>query len=259
MSMLNKQPSLASARFEASLIIRRYGFTSPDQIHLEDIAYADGIVVESASLKKIEALLLRKKNRGIIHVSDRIANIGRRRFAIAHELGHWHCHSSLSQAWLCTADAIHAYKGSAVELEANAFAAELLMPKQMILQEVGTEELSIQLACRIADAFQTTLTATAIRIIEESKGDYCVLFSENNAVRWSKKSRTAADIWMPNTINPASRAWDCDTEPADAIGLRKTSPEFWLSGRTLREYSEVWEESVLLGDYGTVLTLLYFS
>ena len=259
MAMMNQTSSTASARLQASLITRHFGFFCPKEIVLEDIAYDQGIKVESRRLNRVEALLLRKGPKGIIYVSNHAPSLGRRRFAIAHELGHWYCHQNLSQAWLCTADDIHGYRGSNTELEANAFAAELLMPKTMIAPRIVKRELGVALICNIAEEFETTLTATAIRIVEESKDDCCVLFSDGHSVRWCKKSSTASDIWLPKTFNAESRAWGCDTEPQDARGLRKTSPEYWLSGRLLQEYSEVWEESVVLGDSCTVLTLLYFA
>jgi Zn-dependent peptidase ImmA (M78 family) len=256
--MSKTEPSLAAARLEASLIIRHYGFRSPEEIELEDIAFQRGITIKSAHLNKVEALLLRKAAKGIICVSDRDMELGRRRFAIAHELGHWHCHKNISQAWLCTADSIHAYKGSSIEKEANAFAAELLMPKCLLLPRLDNQPLSIKQVCEIADEFKTTLTATAVRLVEESKDDCCVVFSDRNAIRWSRKSSSADQVWLPQAISADSRTWDCDTEPQDSRGPRKVSCEAWLSGRALQDYSEVWEEAVFLPKYQTAITLLSF-
>ena len=55
---------------------------------------------------------------------------GRKRFAIAHEIGHWILHRDISQINACTdADMIDRYKASVPEVEASSFAAELLMPQ----------------------------------------------------------------------------------------------------------------------------------
>ena len=61
-----------------------------------------------------------------------MTEVGRRRFGIGHELGHWELHLDLSQGWLCSSHNIHAYRGSAAEIEANVFAAALLMPLEML-------------------------------------------------------------------------------------------------------------------------------
>lgn len=256
--MFRQEPSLATARFEAQKIVKYYGFQSPNEISLEDIAYHQGISIEYSQLNKVEALLLRKSNKGIICVSDREMETGRRRFAVAHELGHWYCHSGISQVWLCTSDSIQAYKGNAHEIEANAFAAELLMPRSWLTQRVGNQQLTVRLICQIAEEFGTTLTATAVRLVEESKDDCCVVFSDTNSVRWHKKSRTADGIWIAREISEESRARDCDTEPQDSRGPRKVAPAAWLSGRSLRDYTEVWEESVFLPTYRIAITLLQF-
>lgn len=256
--MFSSPPSLASARLEASRIIRYYGFRSPEEVELEDIAYAQGISVEIANLNKVEAFLLRKNSKGIICVSSCPMEVGRRRFAIAHELGHWFCHKNLSQVWLCSTDSIHAYKGSNTELEANAFAAELLMPKSMLTPRINSNSLTIRLVCEIAAEFGTTLTATSVRLVEESKSACCVVFSDGNCVRWFRRSGSASEIRIPRITQEGSRAWDCETEPKYARGPRKVSADAWLTGRDLREYSEVWEESVFLKEYQTVITLLEF-
>lgn len=257
--MVKSEPSLALARLEASLLIQHYGFVSPQEIEVEDIAFHKGLRVESIPLKKAEAFLLRKGKKGVICVSNRSMEPGRRRFAIAHELGHWHCHKNHSQAWLCTTESIHAYRGSNLEKEANAFAAELLMPKSMLLPRMKESQLTIQFACQIAEEFRTTLTSTVVRLVEESKEDCCVVFSDRNFVQWNRKSARAAEVWLPQRISDGSWAYDCETEPQDSRGPRKVHPQSWLSGSASREYSEVWEESVFLPAYNTAITILGFA
>jgi Zn-dependent peptidase ImmA (M78 family) len=60
---------------------------------------------------------------------------GRRRFTLAHEIGHWVCHcatASAAPAVLCRAGQVGAQAGDPVEREANVFAAELLMPEAAV-------------------------------------------------------------------------------------------------------------------------------
>ena len=81
---------------------------------------------------------------------------GRRRFTIAHEIGHWqlHCDGGKEMhARFCRADEIEATGDEArrakrVEREANRFAAALLMPEELVRQSATDLRLNIGLLAR---------------------------------------------------------------------------------------------------------------
>lgn len=58
----------------------------------------------------------------------------RRRFTLAHELGHWVCQclEGRTAPVYCRSDEVGAGEGRAREREANVFAAELLMPEKLM-------------------------------------------------------------------------------------------------------------------------------
>ena len=117
----------------AAKLLESFGICRPDEICLEDIASVLGIVIETRPLKAADAHLLRVGDSGTITISEKIAvDPCRARFAIAHEMGHWMLHKDKSQHFLCTTEDLRDYKSSPLELEANTFAAELLMPRRMI-------------------------------------------------------------------------------------------------------------------------------
>lgn len=62
---------------------------------------------------------------------------GRRRFTIAHELGHWVCHVQEGNGApvFCRAADLTERVDHQLEREANVFAAELLMPEQEVRRE----------------------------------------------------------------------------------------------------------------------------
>jgi hypothetical protein len=239
----------AAARTEADRVVSDYGLTKPQDITLEAIAWDWGIRVKTGPIIGAEAWLMRKGRRGIIRVRDTIPEIGRYRFCVAHELGHWRCHATQSQAWLCTSRDIHTYMGSAAEIEANAFASSLLMPRKMLLPRLEQAPLSIDLICQLAAEFQTTLTSTAIRVVEESKENCSVVFSQRNIVRWWRRSRKS-DFVLPASfsISDESLAFDCRSAPGRTTGPQEVTSSVWRQSRD----TDVWEESALLGDYGTV-------
>jgi Zn-dependent peptidase ImmA (M78 family) len=73
---------------------------------------------------------------------DQMANSNRQRFTIAHELGHYILHSKSQPIFIDKTPKVF-YRNSASasgevlkEREANAFAAALLMPKALVLEEL---------------------------------------------------------------------------------------------------------------------------
>ncbi|TLG09439.1 ImmA/IrrE family metallo-endopeptidase [Nocardia cyriacigeorgica] len=146
-------------------------------IPVERIAQACGIeVVRSAADWNQSGFLLRDTHRAIIGINSRNAAV-RQRFTIAHELGHWQLHT-LDQSNSLFVDqsvVIHnrddlASAGTdAQEIEANAFAAALLMPKQIVRREArnllnaapATREEFISSLARI---FDVSAEAMSIRL-----------------------------------------------------------------------------------------------
>jgi Zn-dependent peptidase ImmA (M78 family) len=58
----------------------------------------------------------------------------RRRFTLAHEVGHWVCQvlEGRGAPIMCRAEVVGVGEGKALEREANVFAAELLMPEELV-------------------------------------------------------------------------------------------------------------------------------
>lgn len=87
-----------------------------------------GLAVDQAQID-CSGMLLPAERRIIVNLSEPEA---RRRFTIAHELGHWVCQAleGDSAPVYCRAEDVGSDPaGKALEREANVFAAELLMPE----------------------------------------------------------------------------------------------------------------------------------
>ena len=99
---MGAKPNKVLAAAEAIGLWKLYGFTSPKELVLEDLAMARGILVMDGKLDSAAARLVRSGDTGIVRVSHSIREPGRRRFAIAHEIGHWELHQKQSQLLACT-------------------------------------------------------------------------------------------------------------------------------------------------------------
>lgn len=117
-----------AAERRADELITQLEISDIEDIDIEAIAMTQSALVIDGGLAGAEARLSRSPKLNFIRVNNAIRESGRRRFAIAHELGHLLLQQS-SQFALCTdKDLVPFYTNSADELEASAFSAALLMP-----------------------------------------------------------------------------------------------------------------------------------
>ena len=251
---MSDKPNLSAARYAAWVLSKELNITRPEQIVLEDIAMARGVYVLEAELHGAEARLLRKGKRGIIRLKADLPELGRKRFAIAHELGHWELHKNQTPLSFCTADDINDFGKVSAEIEANAFAGSLLMPTQLISPQCWEATPDLDLVCRLAGEFGTTISATAVRFVEECRQTCVVVFSQNQKVRWWR-AREGEHVWIEAglSIDQRSSAW----APSGHSEMERVDTDAWFPDWKDRGAQDVNEQSIVLGHYGTVLTLLW--
>jgi hypothetical protein len=192
--------------------------------------------------------------------------LGRVRFSIAHELGHFylpdHRQYLLSGQWHSSQSDWVSSKTR--EREADQFAAALLMPRDWFEDEVrdrsGFLTLS-DLRTLASDVFVTSITSTIIRYIELNFEPCCMVLSEKGRVLYSARSedlRAQGLGWVPRggVVPPqsitakASLAALAGEQPSTEGSVDST---VWFDAR--RTY-RMWEEVLLLTRAGRVLTFL---
>lgn len=264
----NDEPNFTKASAAATKLLKRYGIFDPREIELEDIAMAQGVLVLEDPLGGAEARLVRRTQSvvpegavgGLIRVNAAVSEPGRRRFALAHELGHWFLHGDTTQVSVCTGTQIHAYSGSTEELEANAFAGQLLMPTRF-MRETYTEVPSLGLVKTAALDLGTTLTATAVRLVETAR-DWCfVVFSDANSgrVRWWRRSRSCPKIWLEKKQRLTSGT--CAKEVSESelgatAGPEEVQAKAWFGHVSGHDRFLMSEDSMRLGGYPVVMSVL---
>ncbi len=260
--MTTRNVRRAIAVAEGERLWQIYGFSSPEDLVLEDVAYARGVVVTDGRLDKMEARLIRKGTKGLIRVKTGLPEAGRRRFAIAHELGHWELHKNVSQLFACTSDDMVAtYKVSQYEAEANYFASALLMPDFLFRKAANSMKLSFASLSSLATIFGTSLTATGIRYVETSDDYVAIVVSQDGRVRWWRgsdlfeekfwiecRSRLSADT-VASSIDSSSGT--ARTPKSDIVDI-----DAWSDRGSGTECRSFVEESAYMASCGQVLTLL---
>lgn len=257
-------PAAAAAR-----LWQLYGWSSIRELVLEDLAFARGVVVVEDQLVGMEARLVRQGERGLIRVRADIPELGRKRFAVAHELGHWELHRKISQVLPCTSqDLVAKYKASPPEIQANAFAAELFMPEHLVTPRLASIRPTREAVVGLANEFDTSLTATAIRCVELSDDYWALIASEKGKVRWWRASQGLEDklAWEPGTPVPKdSVAADCFAGRVIPTRPQQLPSQVWLLiASTLEEEGEeefeadvIMEQVIEQPAYGQVLSLLW--
>jgi Zn-dependent peptidase ImmA (M78 family) len=96
-----------------------------------------GLSVEVRQLE-VSGLLLPAERRVIVNADESEA---RRRFTLAHEVGHWICQclEGTTAAVYCRDKDVSTAADRALEREANVFAAELLMPEPAVRSRYGED------------------------------------------------------------------------------------------------------------------------
>lgn len=175
------------------------------------IAGLDAILLEE-ELSNCDGKIIFGNSKTIIKVNSNIQFPERKRFVAAHEIGHLVMHKNMQlpddtfSNFNVIAGMENALKNGKQELEANEFAAELLMPEQLFLKEARGNKFSPLLIKQLAERFKTSLTATIFRYLQfEQLHPVCLVFIENGRVRYWKKS-DSLKVWMGdyNRLPPPS-------------------------------------------------------
>jgi Zn-dependent peptidase ImmA (M78 family) len=192
---------------------------------------------------------------------------GRVRFSLAHELGHFYLPEHRVRLRNCQ---VHNSQTDFVsrdphELEADEFAANLLMPLELFRAELKTFRggfCTIQDMLKLANRLGTSVTSTARRYCE-SDGEACTIyFSEGGRVRWGKASedmnRTGMYWYQYGTPAPdgskTAEYWNqfyAGERPERLAG--QVDADVWFSRPGA---AVLWEEVMPLGNTGRVITQL---
>ncbi|QAY96413.1 hypothetical protein CWB41_12295 [Methylovirgula ligni] len=213
----------------------------------------------------VSGMLLRHGNSfGIIYATH-IASEGFQRFSVSHELGHYFLEGHIDQLLQTGVHVSHAgfVTADPYELEADHFAAGLLMPETPFRKELENHEPGLATVDALAARCITSRTATAIRYAELSRAAIAVVVSTGGVIDYcfmSDAMKTLPKLlWLrKGTRLPAgtatARLADApDQVRAGAAVAEEADVRDWLGGTTKAAVSE---ESVGLGGYGKILTVL---
>ncbi len=253
---MKTQIEATKAKGEAFRLTQEYFIETPCAVPIEDIAMDKNVVCLDGPLTGCLARLIRKGKSGVIRVSDKIRETGRRRFAIAHEMGHWFLHEAFSQYFICTAGDMLDYSKSPLEAEANIFAAELLMPTFLFRPLTEKTTPSWEIIRKLSGMFETSLTATALRFVEFSKTECLVAFSKDGQIEWIKQKEIKSGLRLVRSgrVSPQSLAHYAFKE-SRSLSPEAVPAEAWIA-ETFSRSVEIVEEAIYMPKINAVLSLI---
>jgi len=247
--------SLLKAEQKAAEIIEKFGIAAPEHIRLEDIAYAQGARIVEGALIGAAASLVRLGSKATIRIPANERYQSRKRFSVAHELGHFVLGHGHSVRLVCTEANMQDWNlQPGQETEANFFAGELLLPKKLFKDRCDVSKVNFTPVRKLAEEFQTSLTATAIRFVRFCPEMCAIVFSKNSKISWV----CCSEDWWPfirqgKPLDSGTVAYDffqgreCPDEPLEIDG------NAWVDSSRVES---IVEHSVG-SSFGYVLSLLW--
>jgi Zn-dependent peptidase ImmA (M78 family) len=155
----------------AERLLREFAIVGPP-VAPESIAEKLGAVVVTQEMDPdVSGMLLRDGDERVIGVNKR-HSLARRRFTIAHELGHLELHPGRAlildtPVRVNFRDRVSSLATDREEIEANRFAAALLMPGAIVLREAARMPLGDldAFVARLARSFKVSEAAMSYRLI----------------------------------------------------------------------------------------------
>jgi Zn-dependent peptidase ImmA (M78 family) len=185
-------------------------------------------------------------------------SLGRKRFTISHELGHYLLHrANLPNGIECDERVVTRREGKGIEREADEFAAGLLMPLDDFRARIGPEDKpSMGDLAGVKERYGVSLTAAALRWLEYTNRRAIFVVSRDGGAKWARSSqpafktgrflRTATETFMlPEASLAAQRNFDAEGKTTGVLPAGVWFPE------------EVEETSLFAKKYDLTLTLLH--
>ncbi len=195
---------------------------------------------------------------------------GHRRFTLAHELGHFHLDGHLDVLFdrgvnvhMSNDDHFRGLRRPWFEIEADAFASELLMPGPHAARIVAGGGGGLTIVEAIADTFQTSLSAAAIRYAALTDDAAIVVVTYDATIEWISFAprcdehwwarRRLKGEWVPRNSGTGRLAADAARiAKSDRVSDRGLLSDWFDKAPAI----EVLEDAIGLGTYGRVLTVL---
>jgi len=241
----------------AQAFLERFG---PDcGRNLDGVLPEIGLKLYYRDAESYEGALLRIRGVpvGYVVLSGRIREQSRRRFTLAHELGHYLLPTQQDLSQPCTRAAVESWDDTLPEseAEANRFAAEILMPRVKIVPFLQQSPKFAHVE-EVAAMCGTSLTASAYRLASTTSFRMAIVWSEAGRARWYKSSQEFVRWVKKGPLSPETFAYDAFRGEQIPSALESVPAGAWLFEKGLKPDARILEHSLFLPALDAVLTML---
>lgn len=242
----------------AEQLLQSLGVTDPRDIDLEAIAFDQGATVKYRSLNGCEARILGYSDRAVITVDNRRLK-SRVRFSTAHELGHWHNHRGRSL--MCRSEDIGNPGNSPFHPErvADSYAADLLLPRYLFVPRANAlGKATFEALDKLKDDFLTSITATAIRLVEYGPEPAMLVCHGQLGRKWFNRPRHIPERWFPRKdLGADSYAFEVLHGELQRSRRVLIGADAWFDRRGADQF-EIYEQTIRISEE-EILTILTFK
>jgi Zn-dependent peptidase ImmA (M78 family) len=179
----------SKAELIAKKVLDECGLDDPIEIPLNEIILSRKAFYEEVPLDGKDGEIISYHGKSIIQVNSKIPYKSRKRFAAAHELGHYEMHRNLQPVFSDTEeDMLNWYKAGPHEMEANEFAAEFLMPSEVFYKECERRKFGPDVIEHLSDRFLVSKTAAILKFVKRGNHPVVVVYCKDNKMKWWKSS-----------------------------------------------------------------------
>jgi len=206
-----------------------------------------------------------------IHLNISKGNLlssNRGRYTLAHELGHYFIDShrvSLRQGLIKPHPSkMTLFHTDKMEIEANYFASNLLMPKNVLRKFSGGRKFSFNIIKEISTAFNVSITSAVIQFSAIGTHEIFATFSEQKNVKWFVRSSDFPNLplrfkvggILPETtvVGEFFNKPDCKYTSVEKVFI-----EDWFYKNKYSPSYQLYEQCFYCDVYGYVISLVWFE
>lgn len=179
----------SKAELKAKNVLSECGLDEPIESSLSEIILGRKAFYEELPLDGKDGEIVSVGGRSIITINSQIQFDTKKRFAAAHELGHYELHRDLKPIFSDTEESfMNWYKSGPQETEANEFAAEFLMPSEIFYKECERKKFGPEVIQHLANRFQVSKTAAILKFVKRGNHPVVIVYCKDNQMKWFKPS-----------------------------------------------------------------------
>lgn len=258
---------------KAKELLEEIGIEEITDIPMKKIVSSLGAIYMEEPLSNSDGKIVRGKKKTLIIVNSNILYEEKKRFTIAHEIGHLLLHDKLDlEVHNENSNTLNWFKNTEKqakrgrqEWEANDFASELLMPEKLFRKISERRPFSPELVKELSQRFKASITSIVYRILTLDIYPLFIVNIHKGKVKYWSKSN---DLWVKVKENTTQNP------PDDSVALeylesgyeylykgkdkaQEISKSTWFELRENEDDSDFYEYCIPTKQYENIISVVW--